>query len=83
MDLFPREIMFYKHNGQGFKALCKALSFSDPATTGLYGLFRKISMILLAILPFCQYQWLRERYKNSFMITLVHRLQEKDRKASQ
>jgi glycosyltransferase involved in cell wall biosynthesis len=77
MDLImtEKEILLYKFKGEKFKALRKAILFNDPTSKApiLYRIFRKFSMVISIILPYSKYLWLREKYKNSFMFTIVHR----------
>lgn len=69
------EILFLSLCEKRLKAMQKAFSFNAPALRGrvLYGMFQKINILLLAIIPYSKYSCFRKIYKNSFLFTVVHR----------
>lgn len=68
------EILFLNLCGEKIKAIQKALYFKGPESRGgiLYGIFQKISMFFLAIIPYPGYLRLSKIYRNSFLFRIVH-----------
>ena len=74
--ILEKEILLYNLQGRKFKALKKAVLFTDPTlrTSMLYKIFSKISLVASITIPYSTYIWLRQKYRSSVIFTIVHSL---------